>query len=32
LIKADSELWTEPLTYIGIYSAGSLTCSNQDEG
>lgn len=32
LIKADSELWTDPLTYIGIYSAGSLTFSNQDEG
>lgn len=24
LIKADSELWTDPLTYIGIYSASSL--------
>ncbi|QUI70112.1 AAA family ATPase [Pseudoalteromonas sp. M8] len=24
LIKADSELWTDPLTYIGIYSANSL--------
>lgn len=32
LIKADSELWTDPLTYVGIYSAGSLTFSNQDEG
>lgn len=29
LIKADSELWTVPLTYIGIYSAGSLP---KDEG
>ncbi|MFQ3202778.1 MAG: 5-methylcytosine-specific restriction protein B [Pseudoalteromonas tetraodonis] len=32
LIKSDSERWTDPLTYIGIYSAGSLTFSNQDEG
>jgi len=32
LIEADSELWTDPLTYIGIYSVGSLTFSNQDEG
>lgn len=24
LIKADSELWTDPLTYIGIYSVVSL--------
>ena len=32
LIKPDSEIWTDPLTYIGIYSAGSLTFSNQDEG
>jgi 5-methylcytosine-specific restriction protein B len=32
LIEADSELWTDPLTYIGIYSAGSLTFSNQGEG
>lgn len=29
LIKADSELWTDPLTYIGIYNAGSLP---KDEG
>tara|TARA_R110001606_G_C15404397_1_gene653909 strand:+ start:9367 stop:11880 length:2514 start_codon:yes stop_codon:yes gene_type:complete len=29
LIKADSELWTDPLTYIGMYSAGSLP---KDEG
>jgi|TARA_Y100001951_G_C11297495_1_gene276690 5-methylcytosine-specific restriction protein B len=29
LIKADSELWTAPLTYIGIYNAGSLP---KDEG
>jgi len=29
LIKADSELWTDPLTYIGIYSAGGLP---KDEG
>ena len=29
LINADSELWTDPLTYIGIYSAGSLP---KDEG
>ncbi|WP_280517258.1 AAA family ATPase [Pseudoalteromonas sp. bablab_jr004] len=29
LIKADSELWTDPLTYIGIYSAGDLP---KDEG
>lgn len=32
LINADSVLWTDPLTYIGIYSAGSLSFSNQDEG
>ncbi|NRA81702.1 MAG: AAA family ATPase [Pseudoalteromonas sp.] len=32
LIKSDSERWTDPLTYVGIYSAGSLTFSNQDEG
>lgn len=32
LIKSDSERWTDPLTYIGIYSAGSSTFSNQDEG
>ncbi|MDO6718696.1 AAA family ATPase [Psychrosphaera sp. 1_MG-2023] len=32
LIEADSKLWTDPLTYIGIYSAGNLTFSNQDEG
>lgn len=29
LIEADSELWTDPLTYIGIYSVGSLP---KDEG
>lgn len=29
LIEADSELWTDPLTYKGIYSVGSLP---KDEG
>lgn len=29
LIEADSELWTDPLTYIGIYNACSLP---KDEG
>ncbi|MCL1143225.1 McrB family protein [Shewanella gaetbuli] len=32
LIKVDSELWIDALTYIGMYNASDLTFSNQDEG
>ncbi|WP_371373442.1 McrB family protein [Thalassotalea aquiviva] len=32
LIKADSKLWLDALTYIGMYSASDLIFPNQDEG